>query len=76
MTGLVVGYLLIFLAICRGIKGTSKVVYLTALAPYFFLIFLLVKGLSLPGSALGIQYLFVPNWTPLFTLKVWQDSIV
>ncbi len=73
---LVIGYFLVFLAISRGIKSSSKVVYVTALAPYVFLLFLLVKGMSLSGSYQGIQYLFVPEWGPLFSLKVWKDSIV
>lgn len=47
---LFIGYLLVFLAISRGIKSSSKVVYVTALAPYVFLLFLLVRGMSLPGA--------------------------
>ena len=73
---LIIGYILVFITISKGISTSSKVVYVTALGPYLFLFFLLGKGLSLPGSVEGVKFLFIPDWSSLFTLKIWKDAIV
>lgn len=41
----------------------SQVVWFTALFPYVVLIFLLARGLTLPGSAQGIRYYLYPNFS-------------
>ncbi|KAG8252070.1 hypothetical protein J6590_067376 [Homalodisca vitripennis] len=49
-------------------------VWITALAPYFVLIILLVRGVSLPGAAEGIRYYLTPQWHKLKNSKVWIDA--
>lgn len=39
-----------------------QVVWFTALFPYAVLLILLVRGITLPGSATGIQYYLSPNF--------------
>lgn len=48
----------------------AKVVYVTALFPYLILIVFLVRGVSLDGAMIGIEYFFVPKWEKLFEAKV------
>lgn len=67
---------MVYLAISRGIKLSGKIVYVTATAPYLFLAFLLIRGITLPGSSIGLNYLFVPDWSKLGSVKIWKDSLV
>ena len=48
----------------------SQVVYFTATFPYLVLIILLVRGVTLPGSELGIEYFISPKWELLLDAKV------
>lgn len=38
-----------------------QVIYFTALFPYLVLTIFLIRGLTLPGAADGLVYLFTPN---------------
>lgn len=42
---------------------SSQVVWFTALFPYVVLIFLLTRGITLPGSAEGVRYYLYPNFS-------------
>lgn len=42
---------LIWITMVFGVEASGKVAYVTALAPYFVLILLLIAGLCLPGSS-------------------------
>lgn len=49
-------------------------VWVTALAPYFVLIILLIRGVTLPGAAEGIRYYLTPEWHKLKNSRVWIDA--
>ncbi len=68
---LIVTYVIIFLCISKGIKSSSKVVYVTAPAPIILLIILLFKVLTLPGISLGLKFLFLPDLSKLSDPNVW-----
>ncbi|KAJ8310020.1 hypothetical protein KUTeg_011885 [Tegillarca granosa] len=53
-----------FVPIYMNTKHHS-VVYFTVLFPYFVLIVLIIRGLTLPGSYEGIMFLFTPKWHTL-----------
>lgn len=40
-----------------------QVVWFTALFPYVVLVFLLIRGITLPGSAQGVRYYLYPNFS-------------
>lgn len=69
-------YVLLYFATFKGIKSTSKLVYVTAPLPYVLLTLLLVRGLTLEGASKGLEYLFVPDWSKLGELGVWKDAMM
>jgi hypothetical protein len=53
-----------------------QVVWFTALFPYAVLLILLVRGVTLPGSADGIKYYLSPNFSAITKAEVsWQLQI-
>lgn len=69
-------YCLLYLSLFKGVKSSGKVVWVTALAPYFLLSILLVRGLMLPGASEGISYYLIPDWNSLKKSEVWTDAAV
>ena len=59
---LAAAWLLVCLALIKGVKSSGKVVYFTALYPYVVLVVLFGIGLSLDGSVEGIKYYLTPDW--------------
>uniref|UniRef100_T1KQK1 Transporter n=3 Tax=Tetranychus urticae TaxID=32264 RepID=T1KQK1_TETUR len=71
---LLICWLIVFFCLVRGVKSLGKVVYFTALFPYFVLTILLIRGLSLEGSLDGIHFYLTPEWHRLAEIKVWKDA--
>src|SRR6218665_168652 len=57
-----------------GLKGSGKVIYFTALFPYFCLIVLFFRGITLPGSWNGVKHFFYPKFEQLIDPNVWNDA--
>ncbi|XP_045130113.1 sodium- and chloride-dependent glycine transporter 1-like [Portunus trituberculatus] len=74
---LAVAWLLVFACMVKGIKSSGKVVYFTALFPYVVLIILFVRGITLEGASLGIDYyLLKPDLSRLADSEVWSDAAI
>ena len=58
----------------NGIKTTGKIAYFTVLSPYVLLTILLIRVLMLDGSYSGIKYMFKPDFSKLFDVKIWTDA--
>ena len=62
----------------KGTKSIGKVVYVTALSPYVILIALLIRGCSLSGAKLGVEYFLGLNgkgdWKKLMEVQVWINA--
>lgn len=67
-------FVLVYFSLWKGVKSSGKAVWVTALAPYFVLIVLLFRGVTLPGSAEGIRYYLTPEWEKLKNTRVWIDA--
>ncbi|KAL1141030.1 hypothetical protein AAG570_000956 [Ranatra chinensis] len=71
---LILGWFLIYLIICRGIHQSGKVIWFTALFPYFVLVVLLVRGVALEGAGQGLLYYVTPRWSELLSPGPWIDG--
>ena len=71
---LLVSWTIVFMCLCQGIKSSGKVVYFTATFPYFIMVALLIRGVTLPGAMTGLYHLFVPKWEMLLNFTVWQKA--
>nr|XP_023025844.1 sodium-dependent dopamine transporter [Leptinotarsa decemlineata] len=67
-------YIICYFSLWKGISTSGKVVWFTALFPYAVLLILLVRGITLPGSAEGIQYYLSPNFSAIGSAEVWVDA--
>ncbi|XP_050094668.1 sodium-dependent dopamine transporter [Anopheles aquasalis] len=67
-------YLICYFSLWKGISTSGKVVWFTALFPYAVLLILLVRGITLPGSAEGILYYLRPNFDVIYNAEVWVDA--
>uniref|UniRef100_A0A8C9WYL7 Transporter n=1 Tax=Sander lucioperca TaxID=283035 RepID=A0A8C9WYL7_SANLU len=71
---LIISWVIVYLCIFKGVKSTGKVVYFTAIFPYFILFALLINNVQLPGAKNGILYFVTPVWGKLFEVKVWVNA--
>jgi len=69
--GALVTWVLIFLIIFRGVRNVGRVVMLTVPLPVVLILVLIVRGLTLPGAAMGILYYLKPDWEMLKNPSVW-----
>lgn len=68
-------FVLVYFSLWKGVRSAGKVVWVTALAPYVVLFFLLIRGVTLPGAAEGIRYYLTPQWHKLQSSKVTIEEI-
>ncbi|CAF1517276.1 unnamed protein product [Adineta ricciae] len=69
-------FLLIYLSIFKGVKTAGKAIWFTALVPYFVLIILLFRSLTLDGIFEGLKYYVAPSFERLSEYSVWQAAAV
>ncbi|XP_067628891.1 sodium-dependent nutrient amino acid transporter 1-like [Eurosta solidaginis] len=73
--GLLVSWISIFLIIRKGVKSSGKAAYFLAIFPYVIMAVLLVRAVTLPGSADGIIYFIKPDWRKILDPKVWYAAV-
>ncbi|MGH0168274.1 UNVERIFIED_CONTAM: hypothetical protein FKN15_054512 [Acipenser sinensis] len=70
---LVVVFILYF-TLCKGVKTSGKVVYITATMPYVVLFVLVIRGITLPGAMDGIRAYLHIDLKRLNNATVWIDA--
>ena len=71
---LLLAWVITFLCLIKGIKTTGKVVYFTAIFPYFVLVILFFRGVTLKAAGSGIKFYIIPDFERLLDAKVWRDA--
>lgn len=71
---LAIGWTIAFLCVMKGVQSVGKVVYFTAIFPYFILTALLIRALTLDGAVDGIWFYITPQWERLLSPGVWGDA--
>ncbi|CAH8600014.1 unnamed protein product [Schistosoma turkestanicum] len=71
---LLLTWVVIYLCIWKGIKTSAKIMYVTALSPYLFIIVLLIRTALLDGAANGLIHYLKPDWSKLTDMTVWSDA--
>nr|CAD2199989.1 unnamed protein product [Meloidogyne enterolobii] len=67
-------WVIVYFALWKGITQARKFVYFCAIFPYFLIVVLLIRGLTLPGAMTGISFYLTPNLTKLTETTVWKDA--
>ena len=67
---LLLSWIILFLVLVKGVQGSGKVAYFTALFPYLVLFTLLIRGATLPGAIKGIKFFITPKWHMLLKPEV------
>jgi solute carrier family 6 GABA transporter-like protein 1 len=71
---LVLGWFIVYLIIWKGLHGAGKIIWFTALFPYFVMSILFVRSVTLDGAGIGIYHFFHIRWDKFLNSETWIDS--
>nr|XP_020633446.1 sodium-dependent neutral amino acid transporter B(0)AT2 isoform X2 [Pogona vitticeps] len=71
---LLAAWVVVCLAMIKGIQSSGKIMYFSSLFPYVVLICFLIRGLLLNGSLDGIRHMFTPKLEIMLEPKVWREA--
>uniref|UniRef100_A0A0K0FHA0 Transporter n=1 Tax=Strongyloides venezuelensis TaxID=75913 RepID=A0A0K0FHA0_STRVS len=71
---LIIGWVLIYLCVNKGIKSSGKVMYITATFPYVVTTIFLMRSIMLDGAMDGIIFVLTPDLTRLYDPEVWLEA--
>ncbi len=73
--GFSLAWIWIVASVWRGTKTVSKVVYFTVLIPWGLLLMFVIRGLTLKGAGVGLEYYLTPVWSKLMNAELWLAAI-
>jgi len=71
---LLVAWVCVYLIIWKGLHSSGKIIWFTALFPYFVMFILLIRALTLDGAMDGLAYYVKVDWDKLLVGKTWIDG--
>ncbi|XP_046646776.1 sodium- and chloride-dependent betaine transporter-like isoform X1 [Daphnia pulicaria] len=72
---LLIAWVLLYATIRKSVRWSGKMVYVTATLPYFLLLALTGRALTLEGADDGLRYFFHPDWSILLSSEVWVNAL-
>ncbi len=66
-----INWIVCYKGISGGIEKFSKVLLPTLIG---IMVIIVIRGVTLPGAALGLNKLFTPDWSKVMEPKVWIDA--
>jgi SNF family Na+-dependent transporter len=73
---LVLAYVVTYFSAWKGLASTGKMVYVTCIMPYVILTILLIKGATLEGASVGLEFLFKPDWEIVWKTETWKAAAI
>ncbi|XP_066499536.1 sodium-dependent neutral amino acid transporter SLC6A17 [Hoplias malabaricus] len=67
-------WIIVCLAVMKGIQSSGKVMYFSSLFPYVVLFCFLVRGMFLKGAVDGIAHMFTPKLEIMLEPQVWREA--
>ncbi|XP_078359801.1 sodium- and chloride-dependent GABA transporter 1-like isoform X2 [Oculina patagonica] len=71
---LLLGWIIVYFCVWKGIKSAGKVVYFTATFPYLVLFILLIRGATLEGAGEGVLFYLKPDFDKIKNPQVWVQA--
>ncbi|KAF7697907.1 sodium-dependent neutral amino acid transporter B(0)AT2 [Silurus meridionalis] len=71
---LLAAWVIVCLAMIKGIKSSAKVMYFSSIFPYAVLFCFLIRGLMLDGAIEGLTYMFFPKLEIWGEIQVWRQA--
>ncbi|KAM9760439.1 sodium-dependent neutral amino acid transporter B(0)AT2 isoform 1-T2 [Dama dama] len=71
---LLAAWVVVCLAMIKGIQSSGKIMYFSSLFPYVVLVCFLIRALLLNGSVDGIRHMFTPELEIMLEPKVWREA--
>ena len=71
---LTLGWIIVYLIIWKGLHASGKIIWFTALFPYFVMTILLFRSVTLEGASIGLLRYITPDWDKLYSTETWIDS--
>uniref|UniRef100_T1GP88 Sodium-dependent nutrient amino acid transporter 1 n=1 Tax=Megaselia scalaris TaxID=36166 RepID=T1GP88_MEGSC len=63
-------WVIVLMAIIKGVRSSGKASYFLAIFPYIILIILLIRAVTLEGALEGILFFIKPQWDKLLSPQV------
>uniref|UniRef100_A0A1I7UCD2 Transporter n=1 Tax=Caenorhabditis tropicalis TaxID=1561998 RepID=A0A1I7UCD2_9PELO len=65
------------LGILKGARIMGKISYVSVLLPYFIVVVLFIRGVTLPGASKGLYYYFgKPDYSKLLMTRTWIEALI
>lgn len=71
VAGLLATWIVIWFIIRSGLKNIGKILLFTVPLPVILVLILLIRGVTLEGAAVGLNYYLSPDWGKLMSAQVW-----